>query len=142
MQFTPKYMLSLGTLAAALVLTGSFASAQRATFTLPFEAHVGKATLPAGEYRLHLPTAENSIRTVQFERDGKVQIVLPATTGNVPETEQAHFEFVNIDGAYFAKKFVSGTGTVYEFQIPKFAHHSVVASSGTTTVSVSGGAMN
>ncbi len=143
MQFTPKYMLNIGTFAAALVLTGSFASAQQATFTLPFEAHVGKATLPAGEYRLHLPTAENNIRTLRFEGNAKMQSVFPAATSIVPETQQAYFEFVKVDGVYFAKKFVSGaTGTTYEFRVPKSARHDGPADSGATTLSVSGDALN
>lgn len=143
MQFSGKYRFGIGTFAFALVLMVSHANAQRATFTLPFEAHVGNATLEPGEYRLRLPAAETNMRDVVLEGNGKVQRALPITTDSGPQSAQAYFEFVNVDGTYFAKKFVSGaTGTTYEFHVPKPARRSVVANSHTTSVSVSGGVSN
>lgn len=138
-----KGLFIFGTFAAALVLTVSEASAQPATFTLPFQAHFGNVTLPPGEYHMAMPTATSSIRAIYLYGNGKVQATLPAAIDAYADSGDSHLEIVNIDGTYFVKRFVSGvTGTTYTFHLPKAVRREIFANTRATTVAVTGGAVN
>jgi hypothetical protein len=138
-----KHLFTLLTLAAALVLTVSQASAQRATFTLPFEARIGNATLQPGEYRMTVPSATSAIRVVYLYSNGKVQATLPAAIDAYADSGQSYLELVNVGGTYFVKKFVSSArGATYNFYVPKAARREILANTRATTIPVTSGAAN
>jgi hypothetical protein len=138
-----KHLLTFGTLAAALVLVASHASAQRATFTLPFQAHMGNVTLQPGEYRMSMPSATSVVRVIYLYSDGKVQAALPAAIDAFADSGRGYLELVNVSGTYFVKRLVSGvTATTYTFDIPKTARHEILANTRATSIPVTGGAAN
>ena len=138
-----KRLLTFGTFAAALVLALSHASAQRATFTLPFQVHMGNATLQPGEYRMSAPSATSSVRVIYLYSNGKVQAAMPATIDAYADSGNSYFELVNVGGTYFVKKFVSGvTETTYTFGLPKIGRREIVANTRVTSIPVAGGAAN
>lgn len=116
-----RYLLSFGTLAAALLLAASHASAQQSTFSLPFQAQIGGAKLRPGTYRMHLPTPTTSVRVVYLDGDNKVQAVLPRSIDYDRDASgRSYLELVNIRGMYFVEKFVSGlSGATCRFAVPK-----------------------
>ena len=143
MHLISKPLLTLGTFAAALVFTVSHASAQRATFTLPFQVHIGNVILQPGEYRLNAPSATSAIRVIYFYGNGKVQAALPAAIDAYADPGESHLELVNVGGSYFVRKFVSGvTEKTYTFGVPKAARREILANTRATSIPVSGGAAN
>lgn len=138
-----KRLFTFATVAAALVLAVSHASAQRATFTLPFQVHIGNATLQPGEYRMNAPSATSPVQVLYLYSEGKVQAALPATIAANADSSQSYLELVNVGGTYFVKKFVSGaTATTYTFGLPKIPRREILANTRVTSIPVTGGAAN
>ncbi|MBV9294635.1 MAG: hypothetical protein JO145_03615 [Acidobacteriaceae bacterium] len=136
-------LFGAATLALALALTVSHASADEVTFKLPVSAHFGNATLQPGYYRMTLPTPITPINAIYLYGGGKVQATLPAIIDTQELSDRSYLELVNVGGTYFAKKFISGvTGTTYTFSIPKAARRQTVANTPVTMVAVTGGAAN
>ncbi len=127
---------SAAALTLALALSASHANAEKATFTLPFEAHWGTAILPAGEYTMEAPSIGSILPVFTITGNGKTVMLPPSTTDYVNKSERNCLELVNIGGAYFVEKFDSGaTGKKFDFWIPKSARHQAMANAqGTVAV--------
>lgn len=114
--------------ALALGLASSQAYAQKATFTLPFEAHWGNAVLQPGEYTLQAPSATSALPVFSVTGNGKTILLASSNTAYETESKRNCLELVNINGAYFVRTFESGaTGKSFAFVIPKSARHEAMA---------------
>jgi hypothetical protein len=64
-----RLICSLG--AALLAAAGLYAqSSQTLVANVPFGFHVGSVTLPAGEYKVDMPTAAGVVRVISADRKG------------------------------------------------------------------------
>jgi hypothetical protein len=136
-------LFGAATLAFALTLAVSHASANEATFKLPVSAHFGNAMLQPGEYRMTISSPVTSINVIYLYGGGKVQATLPALTDTQELSDRSYLQLANVGGTYFVTKYISGVnGKTYTFDIPKAARRQTVASTPATTVAVTGGAAN
>lgn len=138
MYFRLTRVLSLTAIAAGLGLTTVHASAQQATFHLPFEAHWGRAVLEPGDYRLSLPMGESPSHLIHLRGAGKGSMFVPEAT----ETQQfgsnrSYLKLVNVKGTYFVREYKSGpAGLLFTFSVPKSSREALVASTSATTIQV------
>lgn len=143
MQLSTKHMINIAGLAAAVVLAASQASAQTATFTLPFTAHVGNATLAPGEYRLQVSGAQTPLPAIYLYHQDKLAATVAVFRQLTNDTEGSYIELANIGGSRYFSKFIStGGGAIYTFAIPHSARHQVLADTRVTKVPASSGASN
>lgn len=143
MYFINKHLLGFGALAAALMLTASQAGAQQATFTLPFEAQFGKATLQPGTYKLLLPVTVTGPREIYIEGNGRVRAMLPIGVGAWDLGEHSRIEFVKTGDTYVAEKYTSGaTGMAYEFSIPKAVRRDILAKARAASIPITAAVSN
>lgn len=121
MKIYPKRALTVLGFATVFSLIALPLSAQQARFTLPMEAHWGKAILPPGDYRLTVPTTVASPMGVMYiYGNGGTKMAMPAMTDIRPESKHSYLRLLNIDGTYVIREFSSGaTGKTYTFGIPK-----------------------
>jgi hypothetical protein len=109
-------------------LGASRASAQEATFHLPFRARWGTAVLGPGNYTLSTPDSVSGIRIFYLHSDARTQMAVPAIVSNEPVSGRSYLKLMNIDGTYYIQEYVSGvTGRVFEFAIPKASHRELSA---------------
>ncbi len=131
-------ILGLAALAVGLGLTAQLASAQQVTFHLPFAAHWGPMLLESGDYKLLDPVGQSGNHLIYISQPGHSEIVLAQST----ETQPRHFdrsslELVNVNGAYFVKRYRSAvTGQVFTFPVPKASPETKMASNAVTSVPV------
>lgn len=137
MHITAKHFTSVAGLATTLILAASQANAQTAKFTLPFPAHVGKATLPAGDYRLQISGTASPIPAFYLYREGKLVAHAPAFRQLTQYTNGNYLELVDISGSRYVSKFVSNdNAAIYTFVIPSAARHEILADTRASRVSV------
>lgn len=138
MYFRSSRILSLAALAIGLGVTATHASAQQATFHLPFAARWGSAVLESGDYKLSDTTGQSGSHLIYVFQRGRGEVILPEAT----ETQLRHFdrsslELVNINGAYFVRRYRSAlTGQVFTFPMPKGTPEAEMASAAVTSVPV------
>ncbi len=120
---------SFAAFALALALSVSHANAQKATFTLPFEAHWGNTVLQPGEYTLEAPSIGSTLPVFSIiGNDGKRMLLPHSNVDYGTVSARSYLELVNIGGAYFVEKFESGaTGKSFAFEIPKSVRHQAMA---------------
>ena len=131
-------ILSLAAVAVGLGLTATPASAQQATFHLPFAAHWGSIVLESGDYKLSDPPGQLGSHLIYVSQPGHSKMVLAQSI----EIQPRHFdgsslELANVNGAYFVKKYRSAlTGQVFTFSVPKASPETEMASAAVTSVPV------
>jgi len=131
-------ILGLAAVAVGLGLTATPASAQQATFHLPFAAHWGSIVLESGDYKLSDPPGQLGSHLIYVSQPGHSKMVLAQSI----EIQPRHFdgsslELANVNGAYFVKKYRSAlTGQVFTFSVPKASPETEMASAAVTSVPV------
>jgi hypothetical protein len=129
-----SHILGLAALAAGLGLTATHASAQEATFHLPFAAHWGPAVLESGDYKLSAPTGEAGNHLIYVSQRRNSKMVL-AQSSEIPlrHLDRSSLELVNVNGSYFVKRYKSAlTGQVFTFPVPKATSEIEMASAVTS----------
>jgi hypothetical protein len=125
---TVKHLTSIAGLATALMLVASQANAQTATFTLPFQAHVGNTTLVPGEYQLRVSANGTVVPSAYLYSDGKLVATLSVLRQWTQEANGSYVELLAIGSSRYLSKFVSkDAGAVYTFGIPSAARHQILA---------------
>jgi hypothetical protein len=138
MYFNPSRILGLAALAAGLGLTAIPASAQQATFHLPFVAHWGTTVLEPGDYKLSAAGEWSGIYMIQVFQQGHSSRILPQSI-DLPHghLDRSSLELVNVNGAYFVRRYQSAlTGQVFTFSVPKAAPETEMASAAVRAVPV------
>ena len=131
-------ILSLAAVAVGLGLTATPASAQQATFHLPFAAHWGPAVLESGDYQLSVLGGPSGSHLIYVSEPGHTKIMLPQLTEIQPRhSDRSSLELVNVNGAYFVRRYESAlTGQVFTFPVPKATSETEMASAAVTAVPV------
>ena len=143
MHFSTKSFTSLAGLAATLILTAAQASAQTATFTLPFTAHVGNATLPPGEYRLQVTGLSTAIGAAHVYHDGELVANVSVLRRLSQDANGSYLELTTVGGSRYFRTLVSKDfGAIYTFAIPHAARHPVLAKTRAVSVPVNSGSAN
>ena len=143
MHLSTKNLTSIAAMAAAFTLAASAASAQTATFTLPFTARVGNATLLPGDYRLQVSGSITPLPAAYLYREGKLIATVAVLRQLTKDTDRSHLELQAIGGSQYLRKFVSNdTGAIFTFAIPRAARHEILAETRATRVAVESKATN
>ncbi len=140
MYFSSSSILSLAALAAGLGLTATGASAQQATFHLPFAAHWGSTVLESGDYKLSDTTGQSGSHLIYVSQRGRGEVILPEASEIQPlHFDRSSLELVNVNGAYFVRRYRSAlTGQVFTFAVPKAKPETEMASAVTLIPVASG----
>ena len=117
-----KFLNQLALVALGLCLSAGLGKAQTAyegKFTLPFEAHWGRAVLPAGDYSISIRSAtEQHLLFVRGE--GKTAIILAQGTSTRLISEESHLTVVNTGGNRAITQLEAGQlGLAFDYSIPK-----------------------
>ena len=138
MHFRSTSILSLAAVVAGLGLTATPASAQQATFHLPFAAHWGPAVLESGDYNLSVQGGASGSHLIYVSEPGHTKMMLPQSTEIQPRhIDHSSLELVNVNGAYFVRRYESAlTGQVFTFPVPKATSETEMASAAVTAVPV------
>lgn len=141
MHFRSNRILSLAALAAGLGLTATRASAQQATFHLPFAAHWGPIVLESGDYKLSASVGGSGNHLIYVSQPGHSKMVLAEAAEIQPRRlDRDSLELVNVNGAYFVRRYRSAiTGQVFTFAVPKASSETELASTVVTAVPVATG---
>jgi hypothetical protein len=119
-------------MAAALSLSASLAAAQslqRGTFTLPVEAHWGKAVLPAGAYSFSVESMSSYPLVTVRAADGKIagMFVAEGVSTLSATAEQVLTLTRRGEEMYVSSLQLSDLQTVFEYRVPKAAETASVA---------------
>jgi hypothetical protein len=138
MYFKSSRILGLAALAVGLGLTATPASAQQATFHLPFVAHWGQTVLEPGDYKLSATGGWSANHLIQvFSQHGHSSSMLPQSIDLQRHLDRSSLELVNVNGAYFVRRYKSAlTGQVFTFPVPKATPETEIASAAMRAVSV------
>ncbi len=138
MHFRSTSILSLAAVVAGLGLTATPASAQQATFHLPFAAHWGPAVLESGDYNLSVRGGASGSHLIYVSEPGHTKMMLPQSTEIQPRhIDHSSLELVNVNGAYFVRRYESAlSGQVFTFPVPKATSETEMASAAVTAVPV------
>ena len=136
MHFRSNRILGLATLGLGLGLTAAPASAQQATFHLPFAVHWGPMVLESGDYRLSAPAGQSGNHLIYISQPGDNKAVLAQSTEIQPRRfDGSSLELVNVNGAYFVRRYKSAlTGQVFTFPVPKATPETEMASATVTSI--------
>lgn len=119
MRFRSNRSLTLGVAAVGLGVTAMQASAQQASFHLPFKAHWGSAVLEPGDYKLSAPIGVSGSHMIQLEGSGKSSMIVPAVTEIQQPNDRSYLELINVKGTYFVKRYkTASSGQVFHFGLP------------------------
>jgi hypothetical protein len=138
MYFKSNRILGLAALAVGVGLTATPASAQQATFHLPFVAHWGSTVLEPGDYKLSAPVEWSGTRMIQVSQYRHSRRMLPQSI-DLPQghLDRSSLELINVNGAYFVRRYKSAlTGQVFTFSVPKATSETEMASATMTAVPV------
>jgi len=112
-------VLALGVLAAFPV--AGHAQSVAGKFTLPHEAHWGRAVLPAGEYEIHVQSINYPARVIIQKSNGETSaLVIPAaiSPANRPGTSQ--LDLVETEaGSFVSSMYLKDPGVEFYFITPK-----------------------
>jgi hypothetical protein len=136
--FRSTRAFSLIAIAVGLGLTSIKASAQQATFHLPFEAHWGRAVLEPGDYKLSLPAGESPNHLIHLSGAGKGSMFVPQVTETMQlPLHRSYLRLVNVKGEYFVREYsYAPTNQVFTFGVPKVGRETTIASASTTSIPV------
>jgi hypothetical protein len=138
-----KHFNAIAGVATALIMAVSQVNAQTATFTLPFATHVGKTTLPAGEYRLQVSAMGSVIPAAYLYANGKLVATAPVFRQLTQDATGSYLELLAVGGSHYFNKFVSrDAGATYTFVIPSAAQHQIFAETRATKISTDRGQRN
>jgi hypothetical protein len=114
-------LITVSAFVVALGLGASQASAQKATFNLPFEARWGNVVLDPGSYTLSAADSPAAIHIYYLHSDAGTQMAVPAIVNNeAVASGRSYLKLANVDGTYYVREYVSGaTGRAVKFAIPK-----------------------
>jgi hypothetical protein len=138
MYFKSSRILGLAALAVGLGVTATTASAQQATFHLPFVAHWGPTVLEPGDYNLTASVEWSATHLIQVSQHGHSSRILPQSI-DLPlgHLDRSSLELVDINGAYFVRRYKSAlTGQVFTFPVPKVTPEAEMASAAVAAVPV------
>lgn len=131
MNFVGKSMMSFAGAIAYLGLAAASASAQQAQFTLPMEAHWGKALLEPGVYTVKFPNAADPTPILHLTGNGKsVSVMLQSRDAD--DRIGAHGKLIlrDVDGSYVVESISDPISQEsYLFAMPKV--HETAASAAT-----------
>ncbi len=137
MYFKSSRILGLAALAIGLGVTAIPASAQEATFHLPFAAHWGPTVLEPGDYKLSAPVEWSGSHLIQVSQYGHSRRMLPQSIDMQGHLDHSSLELVSVNGAHFVKRYKSAfTGQVFTFSVPKATPETEMASAAMTAVPV------
>jgi hypothetical protein len=126
MNFSFSRILALSILGIGAGLGSAYAG--QAEFHLPFEAHWGSMTMTPGDYRLTLPEAATPIAVFYLHGQSKAGLEMAGRYELGQSGGKSYLKFVNVDGEYFVKQFISGTtGKTFSFQVPKATHRQQIS---------------
>lgn len=105
MKKTGLTFLKLAVAAAiAICVSANSASAQalKATFTLPYEVHWGKAVLPAGPYTITIDSLSGPA-IIRTHNGGGGMLVMPLTTGQAMNDQPSGLIVTAIENAHIVR---------------------------------------
>ncbi len=123
MSYFVNRILSFALFTVLVGATAATASAQQASFHLPFEAKWGALVLPPGDYKIQLPRPTLGTREILVH--GPVQgFIMPITSDSygvrTAPTDHDCLELVKINGVYFVTKYEEASEeTTLFFKAPK-----------------------
>jgi hypothetical protein len=117
-----KFVNHIALLVLALCFSAGLGKAQNAyegKFTLPFEAHWGRAVLPAGDYTILMRSAtEQYLLFVRGE--GKTAIIMAQGTSTKTVSDNSHLTVVNTGGNQAITELAAGQlGLTFSYATPK-----------------------
>lgn len=126
-------VVALGVLAA--FPAAGHAQSVAGKFTLPHEAHWGRAVLPAGEYEIHVESINYPARLVIQRSDRTTAaLVMPATITAVSRPGNSQLDLVQTEsGSFVSSMYLKDPGVEFNFITPK-AKDTQMASSEPTGV--------
>lgn len=112
-------VVALGVLAA--FPTAGHAQSVAGKFTLPHEAHWGRAVLPAGEYEIHVESINYPARLVIQRSDRTTAaLVMPATITAVSRPGNSQLDLVQTEsGSFVSSMYLKDPGVEFYFITPK-----------------------
>jgi hypothetical protein len=121
MSFVVKSVSSFAGAIAYLGLAATGASAQQAQFTLPMEAHWGKAVLEPGNYTVKFPNAADATPILWLKGNGKsVNVLLQSRDADERIGENGKLILRDVDGAYVVESISNPISQEsYLFAMPK-----------------------
>jgi hypothetical protein len=113
-------------LAVAALALGIFAAPGRAgdsltgSFTLPFEAHWGKAVLSAGHYTFDVLPSNNVGQTLRVDGNGKSYLVYTGLTDSGTASGETRLDFVEVAGEQYVRSLeLPGLNETLVYPVPK-----------------------
>jgi hypothetical protein len=105
-------MIALVVLVGSMAVAAQSQTARRAPVrvSIPFQFHVGNATLPAGDYTVRLVNPDSDAQTLQIsQQDGRANAIINmiGATGNGQATTRLNFRRYG-NQYYFAEIWVDG----------------------------------
>jgi hypothetical protein len=131
-------ILSLAALAIGLNVTATRASAQQATFYLPFAARWGSTVLESGDYKLSDTIGQSGSHLIYVSQRGRGVVILPKTRNILARhLDRSSLELVNVNGTCYVMQYRSAlTDQVFTFPAPKATPEIEPASAAVTSVPV------
>jgi len=123
MKLSVTRLVTVSAFAVALGLGASQASAQKATFNLPFAARWGSTVLDPGNYTLRVSDTLSAIHTYYLQSESGTKMAVSGIVNYGPASGRSYLKLVNVDGTFYVKEYVSGaSGTATQFAVPKANH--------------------
>ena len=123
MRFFGNSLLGLVGMCVGLGLATGQANAQKATFTLPVEAHWGRVVLEPGSYDIRFPTAASTFRVIQVSGNDKTwNFLIPVTSYNLKHSDTSKLRLVSVNGDYNVESISDSIyDRTFSFFVPKRA---------------------
>lgn len=118
-------VIAFGVLAA--FPAASHAQTMVGKFTLPHEAHWGRAVLPAGDYTVHTESVNSPTRLIIQKSSGETKaFVMPAAISQVNRAGKSELALVETDaGSFVSSMYLNDPGVEFSFITPKAKDNSV-----------------
>jgi hypothetical protein len=128
-----KSIFGIAAVAATLGLAVPSANAQEAKFTLPMEAHWGKAVLEPGDYRVKFPNAVDPTPVLRLTGNGQtVNILLQSRSAGRDASGTGKLSLVDLNGSYVVES-ISNPFDQQTFLFPMRKHHEWANNAGTAS---------
>jgi len=125
MSYFVNRIFSFAFLTVLIAGTAATASAQQASFHLPFEAKWGSLVLPPGDYTVQLPEPALGTREILVRGpvEGFVMVMISDTYGDrIQAPSSDYLQLVKVGDAYFVTKYEEAFHeTTLYFKAPKQA---------------------
>ena len=140
MNLTTKWIWRTTVLSAAVSLSAFGASAARATFNLPVEAHWGSVVLKPGKHTFDVLLASSWPQQISLIENGETVAISALTEWSGVNSGRSYLRLVAVGGTYFVREYSSGpSGKQFTFRIPKPIKAEAGVQTGAVTVPVSRG---